>query len=318
MRAAEKLHISYEIIHDTDCLKLEKGGVEHFFRSRTPPTTNAFAFRVCQNKASTKSFLRRSNINSPRGFYITKTDTSRTWKEVWNALEKPVVFKPTHGTHGRQIVVGVKEWDECCSLLEKYFLNPEFEGGVLLEEMFLGSECRIIANKRKVIAAMKRDPANVVGNGSSSIEELIKVKNLLPIRNISQDLYPHISIDLDLEENLRKQNLSTSSIPKNGEKIILRTVSNIMAGGDAIDITDSIHESVKEIALRTIRAIPGLSWVGIDFMSTDLESAQNSSSYSIIELGALPEFAMHDIPMYGKPRDVAKEFICLMFPEATQ
>jgi cyanophycin synthetase len=88
-----------------------------------------------------------------------------------------------------------------------------------------------------------------------------------------------------------------------------------MAGGIAIDRTDDIHPSVIEIAIKTVNAIPGLSWAGIDFMSTNLFEQQSKDSYCIIEVGSMPEFDMHEVPMQGKSRPVAKEFLKLMFPE---
>lgn len=88
-----------------------------------------------------------------------------------------------------------------------------------------------------------------------------------------------------------------------------------MAGGDAVDVTDSIHPSVAEIALRVIRALPGMALVGIDFMTTDITKDQQSEQYGVIEVNSTPGYAMHDLPMVGKKRFVARTILEMMFPE---
>ena len=315
LQEAEKNDIHFEIIDESDVIVLSKDEKIVYIRSRQPATTSSLAEKICRNKTSTKTFLRRAGISVTKGFTILKDDSDEDIVSAWEALQKPIVFKPTHGSHGDAIVTGISSLEECKNLISKYFEKPAYVGGILLEEMFVGNECRIIATRDKVVAAMERVPAYVTGNGKSSIRDLIDQENALPARNIAPDIYPHIAIDDDLNRNIKHVGMNLDSIPKNDERVVLRTVSNVMAGGIAIDRTDDLHPSVIELALQTVRAIPGLSWAGIDFMSTDLFSQQTDSSYCIIEVGTMPEFDMHDVPMQGKSRGVAKEFLKLMFPE---
>lgn len=95
----------------------------------------------------------------------------------------------------------------------------------------------------------------------------------------------------------------------------MRKVSNVSQGGDAIDFTDQAHPSVIEIALKTIRAIPRLSFTGMDFMTKDITKPQTKDSYVIIEINDSPGFDIHDNPYQGKNRHAAREFLYLMFPE---
>jgi len=315
LQEAERNGFSYEVIDETDVIKISNGTKTEYIRSRQPSTTSSLAEKICRNKTSTKTFLKRSGISTSKGFTIFSGDSEEDIVAAWDELQKPIVFKPTHGSHGSYIVTGITILEHCKELILNYFSSPRFNGGVLLEEMFVGNECRIIATQDKVIAAMERVPAFITGDGNKNIRELIEEENRLPIRNIAPDLYPLISIDEDLENNLSHVEMNLGSIPQEGEKVSLRSVSNVMAGGIAIDRTEDIHPSVVELAIKTVNAIPGLSWAGIDFMSTDLYSEQNESSYCIIEVGSMPEFDMHEVPMQGKPRFVAKEFLKLMFPE---
>jgi hypothetical protein len=64
-----------------------------------------------------------------------------------------------------------------------------------------------------------------------------------------------------------------------------------------------------------VRAIPGLSFAGIDFMTTDITQPQTEDSYVIIEVNTSPGFDIHDSPYVGKNRHSALEFLYLMLPE---
>lgn len=314
LEEAEKLGISYEIFPENEIIALTYKGNTQYLLSRIPPTTSVVAFEATQDKTTTKMFLSRAKISTPKGYTILKKDPEDLIKSAWDDLEKSVVFKPTHGSHGNGIVTGITDWQQCKQLINTYFKNPLYKGGVLIEEEFVGQEYRIVATREKVVAVMQRVPAYITGDGKKTVEELIKEKNDLPIRNISHDVYPHITIDKDLIGNLKQVNLTVESVPKEGQVVTLRTVSNIMAGGEAIDRTDDIHPSVAEVVVKAVQSIPGLSWAGVDFMTTNIHQEQTSESYSIIELGALPEFAMHDMPMIGKKRNVTQEFLKLVFP----
>ncbi len=311
---AERHGMTWELLNDTDVVKVTHQGKTEYFRNRAPSTTRVPATKICQNKAATSAFLRAANVNVVRGLTVLATDSKEYLQEVWDSLHKPLVIKPTQGMHGDAVHVGITTPEEYFSLIQSYFISPLYTGGLIIEEMFEGKEYRIIVTQEKIVAVMERIPAFVTGDGEHTIEELIAQKNALPIRNVSQDIYPHIKIDDDLLATLKRQEKQMNTVPNKDEIVHLRRVSNVMAGGETVDRTDEIHSSVAEIAMKTIQAIPGLSWAGIDFMTTDLFSQQNENSYRIIEVNAAPEFDMHELPMQGKARPVSYEFLRLMFP----
>jgi len=313
VQEAEKQDISWRIINNTDIIQFEKNGLKHYVRSRLPSTTSAIAVRICRNKYLTKTFLSQANISTSKGYAILKEDDETTMRAIFDNLQKPLVLKPTFGTHGKGIVLGIDNWEELFRYITQWFQAPLFEGELILEEMFVGREHRIVASREKIIAIVERIPAFVKGDGQKTVQQLIEEKNALPVRNISQDLYPHIHINDDLIANLEKVNKTIETIPQKDEHITLRTVSNVMAGGEAFDRTDFFHPSVHTVVKNIFDAVPGLSWCGIDYMTKDISVEQTPTQYSIIELGEMPEFAMHDIPMNGTPRYVAKEFLKLMY-----
>jgi glutamate--cysteine ligase len=196
--------------------------------------------------------------------------------------------------------------------------SSDEDSGVIIEEMFQnGEEYRILASQEKVIGIVKREPANVIGDGRSTIKKLITLKNKEDIRGIKGSDKSHLKIRMDknLKNYLAEQNLDLSTVVAAGRKVYLRQVSNISQGGDAIDFTDLAHKSVHEIALKAIRTIPGLSFAGIDFMTLDITQPQTKDSYVIIEINDSPGFDIHDAPYVGQNRHAADEFLKLMFPE---
>ncbi|MEP7166861.1 MAG: hypothetical protein ABI758_02705 [Candidatus Woesebacteria bacterium] len=312
---AEKHGMHWELLTDSDVVAVTYKGKTNYFRNRAPSTTHVPATKICQNKAATSAFLRKAGVCVVKSLTVYSSDSKEYLQAVWDTLAKPLVIKPAQGMHGDAVHVGIADQAEYFSLIQSYFVQPLYGGGLVIEEMFSGKEYRIMVTQEKVLAVIERIPAFVTGDGEHTIRELIKLKNQLPIRNVSQDIYPHIKIDDDLLATLKRQEKDIESVPTKDETIHLRRVSNVMAGGETVDRTDEIHPSVAKIAMQTIQAIPGLSWAGIDFMTTDLFSEQNENSYRIIEVNAAPEFDMHELPMQGKARPVSFEFLKLMFPD---
>jgi len=315
LHEAEKLGMSWEIVTDTDVIELTHQGITRSFRNRAPSTSFSPAAKICQNKQTTRVILKRAGLSVVPGLIIYKDDSDQRIESMWEALQKPLVLKPSHGTHGDGIEIGLEDFSSCLEKIRHYFKSPLYEGGMVLEEMFVGNEYRVMATRDKVIGVMERIPAYVVGDGMLTVQQLIEKENTNPLRNISVLLYPHIKLDETSYKLLEEQSLSLDAIPTKDQHVTLKRVSNVMAGGVAIDRTDEVHSSVKELALKAIQAIPGLSWAGIDFMTKDATLPQSPESYTIIEINPAPEFDMHDIPMQGKSREVAKEFLYLMFPE---
>ncbi len=315
LEEAENLGITWEILPNTEMIRLSYKDNVQIVKNRLPNTTSKNAYEVCHDKQICKMILEKAGLEGMPGFLIYKEDTEVRIKSMWDALQKPLVLKPSKGSHGDGVIVGLTDFSECVGKIREYFETPLYEGGLILEEMFVGKEYRILATPEKVLAVIERIPAHVIGDGKHTIEQLIEIENRNPIRNINEFIYPHLALNETSFKLLRAQKLTPESVPENGQHVVLQKISNIMAGGVAIDRTDEVHESVKRIAIEATRAIPGLSWTGIDFMTKDVYKPQSKGTYTIIEMNHAPGFDMHDMPMQGEPRGVTKEFLYLMFPE---
>ena len=150
-----------------------------------------------------------------------------------------------------------------------------------------------------------------IGNGESTIEELVSEKNKDPLRGKGYKT-PLEKIKLgEIEEMfLKNQGLSFKSIPKNGEKIYLRENSNISTGGDSIDFTDKIHPSYKEVALKSAKAVKALI-CGVDMVIDNIEEEAKEKNHGIIELNFNPAIHIHCFPYKGENRKAGEKILDL-------
>lgn len=318
LKEAEKLGMTWKIIPCTQIIELDYKGKKRTYYHQVPATTSALAKYACNNKKVTSNLLLAAGISVPKGFRIKEGSSEEYLRSVYESLQKPLVVKPGNGSWGENITVNVTNFKDYLEAVKYAFsYTGKKREVIIVEEMFEGNEYRILATREKVIGVLYRRQASIVGNGRDTIKKLIKLKNEEPIRSAPKGSTSHLKIRMDerMLKLLQSNNMDFSYVPKDGESVFLRRVSNITQGGDAIDFTDKIHPSVRKIALQAINAIPGLSFAGIDFLTTDITKKQTKDSYVIIEINDSPGFDIHDYPYEGKRRNAAREFIYLMFPE---
>ena len=316
---AEKLGVSWKALPNSKVIELTWNNQTTYFHIQIPFSTHELGEHICNDKPTTAMFLAKAGLSVPKGYFISPEDPESLHQEIFEALSKPLVVKPTNGNQGDNITIGINTLPDLTKALHKAFsYNKEINQGAIIEEFFKGKEYRILATQEKVIGIIHRVPANVVGDGTHSIAELIELKNQDPRRGTSHsdgEALMQITVDQAVERNLAQQNLTIDSIIPKGQQIFLRKMSNMSKGGDTYDVTDTADESVCKLAVTAMKAIPGLALAGIDFMTTDLTQPQTADSYRIIEINASPGFDLHDCPYEGKNRHAAREFLYLLFPE---
>jgi glutamate--cysteine ligase len=320
LEAADKYGISWKVLPGTKIIEMEYKGQKKYFRYQISSATTDVGFSACLDKTVTNNLLENAGIRVPKGFGLMRSDDRKYWDEVFDALQKPVVVKPSHGNQGNAISMGILDKEQYQKAVEKAFafLNDR-EAGVVVEETFVGNEYRVLATREKVLGVIFRVPANVVGDGTSTLQQLIDQKNSDPRRG-SDDTYALFKIQTDenLMSCLAEQNLTLDFVPTKDQQVFLRRISNIAKGGDSIDMTDQIHPSVAEIAVKAVNALPGLDFVGVDFMTKDITQPQTENSYIIVEVNSSPGFCIHEFPYLGKKRHAEEEFLAIMFPELHQ
>jgi len=314
--AAQKYGITYHEIPGTRIIELEYQGQKSYFQGQNPFAQSGIALFATSDKTVGKNLLIAAGLSVAKGFSIYKKDPEAYWEEVYNALQKPIVVKPTHGTQGRQVYTSINNLNTYKAAIKDILpSHPSTMAGVIAEEMFQGEEYRILVNREAVLGIINRRPANVVGDGVTSIQELINRKNKDPRRkNDPNNFLVTINVDQHVQAELASQKLTLNSIPAKNQLVLLRKNSNISTGGDSLDVTDQAHQTVKEIALKAINAIPGLLFAGIDFMTKDITQSQTAGSYIVVETNESPGYSIHDLPYEGKNRHAAEFFLKILFP----
>lgn len=284
-----------------------KEKTHYFFRSRGDKVVNK-AVRVCQNKEKTKEYLRESGVPITEG--ATFSEDSKI-VEYAEKMGFPVVVKPLNGSMGKGVYTNIMSVDELKEVLRELrstLRNKE----LMIEKYYPGKEYRVYVVGDRVIGATNRIPANVVGDGKHTIDELIQLKNEERKKNPYLAPKP-IKVDFEVRSLLEKGGYSLESIPAEGEKFFLREKSNLSSGGDPIEATHELTEEVQQIAVDALKALPSIPHAGVDV----IVDPDDPTKGVILEVNATAEIGFHLYPLEGKPRDIPAAIIDYYFPETT-
>ena len=275
-------------------------------------TTSNIAVDIACDKEETKNLLEAANIPVPRGRIVYDEE------DLQSAIDRigfPVVLKPVNGNHGRGATINVKTWEEAVEALTH---AKKVSRGVIVETFITGFDFRLLVIDYKLVAAAKRTPACVIGDGKHTIEELINIVNSDPRRGYGHEkVLTAIKIDDSTLNIIKEKNLSLDSVLNKDETLYLKATANLSTGGTATDITDLVHPYNVFMAERIARII-GLDICGIDIMAPDLTSPINQNGGAILEVNAGPGFRMHIAPTQGLPRNVAEPVIDMLYPPGSE
>ena len=280
-----------------------------------PQSLSYNAYYICKHKHLTKRFLKNAGIRVPQGEKFTKK-TSPEALRYFDTITKPVVIKPSDGLWGTAVCMNIKTKKDARAAIKSIFdVKKSFmSGSYLIEEQIEGAEYRVLATRDKLLGIIHRVPANVVGDGKSSIATLIKKKNTDPRRGEKYEkTLVKIKVDAEMTRTLKEQGLTQRSAPQKDQKIFLRKNSNISSGGDSIDFTDRAHKKYRKLAPAVIRAVPGLPYAGFDLITSDITKSPDETGYAIIEINDSPMLSMHHEPFEGTPRNVSRDVINMLF-----
>lgn len=304
--------INVDVIYqEMELIRAEYGNHIEWILDRDSSITPYSVSIICGDKYVTKKILQQSEISVPTG--------EKFFPEEWKLsvlyarkIGFPVVIKPVYGSHGDYIYMDIENESELENIVTKVFVN-DIKKPFIIEKQFDGKEYRVFLTKNGDYAVLHRDPASVIGDGEHKISELIEIEN--EKRKARTNSLCPITVDEITEIYMKKNNISMEDIPKENQKVYLRHNSNVAKGGLCIDYTDKIHSSVIENCKKILDTFSGLSYVGIDYMSNNIEENQTPDMYNIVEVNTVPGIHMHMRPSHGKPRNVAKYMVDLIFPE---
>jgi cyanophycin synthetase len=297
-------------LDEKSLIQLGHGRHQQKIRASITGRTSLVATDLAGNKDMTKKLLDESGVPVPRGIVVRDVeDAVRGAKR----LRYPLVTKPLDGNHGRGVTIGIV--DEAQLRFGFHEALAQAKGrDVIVEQFFAGNDHRILVVGGKMVAVAERIPAQVVGDGISTIRQLVAQVNRDPRRGEGhENVMTRIRIDAHVEEFLARSGLTPDSIPEADEVVQLRATANLSTGGTAVDRTNEIHPDNAEIARRAA-LIVGLDVCGVDFVCPDITRSVRETGGGVIEVNAAPGLRMHIEPSEGAPRDVAKPIIEMLFP----
>ena len=305
---AELRNIPWLRLNKYSLCQLGYGSNQKRIQATVTSQTSSIGVELACDKDDTKHLLEQAEVPIPKGDIIR---TERGLKEVIDDIGYPIVIKPVNGNHGRGITTNINTIEDA---LIAFNAAKEVSRYVIVERYITGEDFRILVINNKMVAAAKRSPAHVIGDGKSTIQQLIDKVNEDPRRGFGHEkVLTKIEINNLTLEILKENNLTPDSVVEKGENVKLKNTANLSTGGTAEDVTDLVHPSNVFMAER-ISKIINLDICGIDIMAHTLTEPISETGGAVLEVNAGPGFRMHLQPSSGLPRNVAANVVDMLFP----
>ncbi|RMA66303.1 cyanophycin synthetase [Ulvibacter antarcticus] len=270
--------------------------------------TSSIGVELACDKEDTKYLLEQAEVEVPRGDIISRESSL---EEACRYIGYPLVIKPIDGNHGRGITVDIQNYKDA---VVAFHAAKEVSSRVIVEKFITGEDYRLLVINHVLVAAAKRTPAHVIGNGKSTVTELIEEVNKDPRRGYGHENVLTMITANDLTKTIIKDaGYSLDSVIPEGELLLLKDTANLSTGGTAEDVTDIVHPANVSMAER-ISKIIDLDICGIDIMTSDISQPLSETGGAILEVNAGPGFRMHLAPTTGLPRNVASPVVDKLFP----
>ncbi|MDQ7969314.1 MAG: cyanophycin synthetase [Oxalicibacterium faecigallinarum] len=271
--------------------------------------TSAISEAIAQDKEMTKTLLAAAGVPVPDGRSVSTAD------DAWAAAQEigaPVVIKPRDGNQGKGVAVNMKTEEEVRIAFAEAF---EICEDVVIERYLPGQDYRLLVVGKQLVAAARRSPPEVVGDGENTIAQLVAIVNQDPLRGDGHAT-PLTKIRLDSIgiATLEKQGYTIDSIPAKGVPVLLRNNANLSTGGTATDVTDDVHPEMAARAVEAAQMI-GLDICGVDIVCESVLKTMEEQGGGVVEVNAAPGLRMHIKPSFGKGRPVGEAIISTMFKE---
>jgi cyanophycin synthetase len=216
------------------------------------------------------------------------SDEEHAW-EIANRIGLPVVVKPRDGNQGKGVAVNIETRDQ---LAKAFGVASEISRDVIVEQYIPGHDFRMLVIGNKLIAAARRDPPNVIGDGVHTIAQLVEQVNQDPLRGDGHaTALTKIRFDDIAIATLANQGLTSQSVPEKGRRILLRNNANLSTGGSATDVTDEVHPELSAARIVTAAQMVGLDIAGVDLVAETVAKPMEEQRAGIVEINAAPGLA---------------------------
>jgi cyanophycin synthetase len=292
-------------LNEGNLVQLGFGAAQHRIWTAETDQTSAIGESISSDKDLTKSLLQACGVPVPEGRLVESAE------DAWEAAEEigvPVVVKPCDGNHGRGVTTELMTREEVESA---YKLALDEGSGVIVERFVRGNEHRLLVVGGRVVAAARGESASVLGDGKSTVTELINAQINTDPRRGTTDADPLNLILLDDDPAVRfeilRQGFKPESIPPSGKQVLIQRNGNV-----AFDVSDLVHPDIAAAAALAARIV-GLDIAGVDLVVEDVSRPLAGQRGAIVEVNAGPGLLMHLKPAEGEARPVGKAIVDSLF-----
>lgn len=309
VHAAVARGIPYRRLTSGSMVQFGWGSKQRRIQAAETDRTSAIGESIAQDKELTKILLDAAGVPVPIGRPV------RSAEDAWAAAEEiglPVVVKPQDGNQGKGVTVNIVSRDH---LMSAFNAASAISEDVMVERYLPGHDYRMLIIGNQLIAAARRDPPHVIGDGTHTVRELVDQVNSDPRRGEGHATsLTKIKFDEIAVARLAVQGFTADSVPPVGTRVILRNNANLSTGGTATDVTDDVH---PELAARAVAAAQmiGLDICGVDVVCDSVLQPLEAQGGGIIEVNAAPGLRMHLQPSFGKARAVGEAIVSTMFSD---
>ncbi|WP_146448333.1 N-acetylglutaminylglutamine synthetase [Bythopirellula polymerisocia] len=256
--------------------------------------TSSISMCRCADKQLTAELFSEAGLTVPDQVAYSNDD------KVAEFLEKHprVVVKPAQGEQGIGVAVDLQNLEEVLAAIKTASFHADT---VLLEQFVEGIDLRIVVINMEVVAAAVRKPAEILGTGRHTIQQLLE--KVSRRRKAATGGESQIPIDDETLRCIRSEGFELEDVLPEGKHLQVRRTANLHTGGTIHDVTPQLSETLREAAVRAAMTLE-IPVVGLDFLVPSVEGEQ----YYIIEANERPGLANHE------PQPTAERFIDLLFP----
>lgn len=309
VNAAVARNIPYRRLTNGSLVVFGWGSRQRRIQAAEMDSTSAIAESIAQDKELTKKLLDAAGVPVPYGRIVSSVD------DAWAAaleIGLPIVVKPQDGNQGKGVTVNIMTRDH---LQVAFDAAREFRDDIMVERFLPGNDFRLLVVGSKMVAAARRDPPQVIGDGVSTVRQLVEKVNSDPRRGLGHATsLTKIRFDEIAMARLKVQGFTADSVPPLGLRVILRNNANLSTGGTATDVTDDVHPDVAARAVEAAQMV-GLDICGVDVVCDSVLKPIEEQRGGVVEVNAAPGLRMHLSPSYGKGRPVGEAIISNMFAE---
>ncbi|QOW22306.1 cyanophycin synthetase [Novilysobacter avium] len=306
--AAQARDIPWMRLNDHSLVQLGYGKYQQRIQATVTGRTSHIAVELAGDKDETNQILGALGLPVPRQALV---QTEELALRAARRIGYPVVTKPYNGNHGRGISIHLTNEAE---VREGFHLAQAVSRSVIVETFVPGDDHRLLVINGELVAATRRTPGHIIGDGQHDVAQLVELVNADPRRGVGHEkVLTRLELDAQALTMLERVGYTPGSVPAADEVVYLRSTGNLSTGGTATDVTDIIHPDNRDMAVRAVQAI-GLDVGGVDFLTENIAESYKSDGGGICEVNAAPGFRMHVAPSEGMARDVAGPVVDMLFP----